>query len=204
MIQCEGQISIMDLIAPMPAADYEKPPHLLREGQAVYKVVRGDVETHIVTGETWTCGEGNRGYRLKRMGGCWDCTWNTQINQAVFTDRESAERVATRYLAENEHILASDIRATNVVAYQYEYNDRKITNFYSVLKNGNVYYHYGSMYEHIGEENEIKKFEENRRGHIGSYGYTELKDYHPKYVNMYKCQNHGTWLYATARYAFIG
>ncbi len=203
MIQCEGQLSLMDLLTPMPAADYE-PPHLLREGQTVYKVVRGDVETHIVTGETWICGEGNRGYRLKRMGGCCDCTWNIQINQVVFTDRESAERVATRYLAENEHILASDIRATNVVAYQYEYNDRKITNFYSVLENGNVYYHYGSMYEHIGKENEIKKFEENRRGHIGSYGYTELKEYHPKYANMYKCQKHGTWLYATARYEFIG
>lgn len=51
-------------------ADNE-PPHLLREGQTVYKVVRGDVETHIITGETWTCSEGNRGYRLKRMVICY-------------------------------------------------------------------------------------------------------------------------------------
>ena len=202
MIQCEGQLSLMDLLAPL-AVDNE-PPCLLREGQPIWKVVRGDVEKHIVTGETWTCGEGNRGYRLKRIGGCWDCTWNTQINKVVFADRESAESVATQYLAENEHILAQNIRATNVVAYQYEYNDSKITNFYSVLGNGNVYYHYGSMYEHIGKEKEIKKFEEDRREHIGSYGYAELKDYHPEYVNMYKCAKHGTWLYAAARYEFIG
>lgn len=202
MIQCEGQLSLMDLLSPI-AADNE-PPRLLREGQAVYKVVRGDIEIHIVTGKTWTCGEGNRGYRLKRIDGCWDSTWNTQINKVVFTDREFAESVATQYLAENEHILAQDIRATNVVAYQYEYNDRIITNFYSVLENGNVYYHYGSMFEHIGKENEIEKFEEDRREHIGSYGYIELKDYHPEYVNMYKCAKQGTWLYAAARYEFIG
>lgn len=202
MIQCDGQLNLMDLFASAVAAD--EPPVLLQEGQMVYKVVRGDVEKHIVTGESWTCSEDNRGYRLKRIGGCWDCTWNTQINKVVFLDRKSAEIVAIRYLAENEHILAQDIRAKNVVAYQYEYNDRKIINFYSVLENGNVYYHYGSMYEHIGKEKEIKKFEEDRRKYIDTYGYTELKEYRPEYVNMYKCLKHGAWLYATARYGFIG
>ena len=202
MIQCEGQMSLMDLLA--PAVVNKEPPILLSEGQTVYKVVRGDVETHVVTGETWTCNESNRGDRLKRMDGCWDCTWNTQINKVVFEDRGYAESVATRYLAENEHILAQNICATNVVAYQYEYNDRKITNFYSVLENGNVYYNYGSMYEHIGKYDEIKKFEEDRMRHIDSYGYTELKEYHPKYANMYKCKKHGAWLYAKARYEFIG
>lgn len=202
MNQCDGQMNLMDLLAPV-ATDNES-PRLLSEGQTVYKAVRGDVETHIVTGETWTCGEGNRGYRLKRMGGCWDCTWNIQINKVVFAERESAESVATQYLAENEHILARDIRATNVVAYQYEYNDRKITNFYSVLENGNVYYHYGSMFEHIGKENEIKEFEKGRKKYIDFCGYKELKDYQPEYANMYKCSKKGTWLYAAARYEFIG
>lgn len=93
MIQCEGQLSLMDLLS-LIAADNE-PPRLLREGQTVYKAVRGDVETHIVTGETWTCGEGNRGYRLKRMGGCWDCTWNIQINKVVEQLEELTEEECT-------------------------------------------------------------------------------------------------------------
>jgi hypothetical protein len=202
MIQCEGQLSLMDLLSPI-AADNE-PPRLLREGQMVYKVVRGDVETHMVTGETWTCGEGNRGYRLKRIGGCWDSTWNLQINKTVFTDLEVAKRVAEQYLAENEHILAHDIRAIRVVAYRYKYNGRGITNFYAVLKDGNVYYRYGSMYEHIGKENEIKEFEKGRKKYIDFCGYKELKDYQPEYANMYKCSKKGTWLYAAARYEFIG
>lgn len=82
MVQCAGQMSLMDLYAPLIAAN--EPPILLTEGQTLYKVVRGDIEMDIVTGETWTCGEGNRGYRLKRIGGCWDCTWNVQINKVVF------------------------------------------------------------------------------------------------------------------------
>lgn len=37
-----------------------------------------------------------------------------------------------------------------------------------------------------------------------SDGYTELEDYQPKYANMYKCSKQGSWLYAAARYEFIG
>lgn len=202
MVQCAGQMSLMDLYAPLIAAN--EPPILLTEGQTLYKVVRGDIEMDIVTGETWTCGEGNRGYRLKRISGCWDCTWNVQINKVVFSDRESAERIAAQYLAGNDHILAKDIRVTNVVAYQYEDDYRKIINFYSVLENGDIYYHYGRMYEHIGKSEEIKKFEDDRKQHLKSDGYTELEDYQPKYANMYKCSKQGSWLYAAARYEFIG
>ena len=54
------------------------------------------------------------------------------------------------------------------------------------------------------KKDEIKKFEEGRREHIDAYGYAELKDYQPEYANMYKCTKHGTWLYAAARFEFIG
>lgn len=202
MKQCEGQISLMDLITSTATKDV--PLILLAEGQTVYKVVRGDIETHIVTGETWICGGDNRGYRLKKADGCWDCTWNTQINKVVFVNLEAARRVVEQYLAENEHILARDIHAIRVVAYRYEYNRRKITNFYSVLENGNVYYCYGSMYEHIGTEAEIKEFEKKRKKFTKYRGYKELKGYQPEYANMYKCPKHGIWLYAAARYGFIG
>lgn len=201
MKQCEGQMSLADLIA--PGANNDEPPILLSEGQAVYKVVRGDVETHIVTDETWTCGEDNRGYRLKRIAGCWDCTWNTQIGKVIFADLRTARRVAEQYLAENEHVLARDIQTTEVIAYRYIYDSYEIINFYSVLKNGDVYFRYGSMYDHIGKKAEIKVFEKDRKKFIQYYGYAELKGYQPKYANMYKCSEHGAWLYATARYNFF-
>lgn len=202
MEQCYGQMSLMEFF--MSIDHKNEPPILLSEGQTVYKVVRGDIETHIVTGETWECGGGNRGYRLKRIDGCWDCTWNTQINQTVLTDLEAAKRVAELYLAKNEHILANDIHAIKVVAYSHKYNGSEIINFYATLKDGNVYYHYGSMYEHIGKKDEIKKFEEGRREYINSQEYAELENYQPEYANMYKCtKGDKEWIYAAARYEFI-
>ena len=125
MIQCEGQISIMDLLAPVIRT--AEIPCLLHEGQTVYKVVRGDVETHTVQKRTWTCGGNNRGYDLDG-----DVTWNSQIGKIIFTSREPAERVAQEYLAEYEHILAENIRATGVIAYRYEYRGREIVQSYSI------------------------------------------------------------------------
>ena len=197
--ECERQISLkdlMDLIAPV-VVDNE-PPILLSEGQTVYKVVRGDVEECIAEGRTWVCGEDNRGYDLDK-----GMAWNTQIDKVVFTDLEAAKRVAERYLAEHEHVLGKDIRATEVVAYRYMYNGLEIVNFYAVLENGDVYFRYGGMYEHIGKENEIKKFEMDRKKCVEFFGYAELKDFQPEYANMYKCAKRGAWLYAKAQYEFI-
>ena len=157
MNQCEGQISLMDLLAPV-ATDNE-PPRLLSAGQTVYKVVRGDVEECIVGERTWACGVNNRGYDLDK-----GVTWNTHIDEVVFTEREPAERMAEQYLLEHEHILGKDIRATRIVAYRYMYFDREVINFYAVLDNGDVYFCYGSMYHHIGKKDEIKKFEDIAKG----------------------------------------
>ncbi len=143
MKQCEGQISLMDLITSTATKDV--PLILLAEGQTVYKVVRGDIETHIVTGKTWTCGGDNRGYDLDG-----DVTWNSQIGKIIFTSREPAERVAQEYLAEYEHILAENIRATGVIAYRYEYRGREIVQSYSILEDGTFYFKYGSSYEYAG------------------------------------------------------
>lgn len=195
MIQCEGQMSLMDLLA-LVATDNE-PPRLLAAGQSVYKVVRGDIEECIVGERTWACGEGNRGYDLDK-----GMAWNTQINEVVFIERESAERMAAQYLLEHEHILGKDIRAARVVAYRYMHFDREVINFYAVLENGDVYFRYGSMYQHIGKIDEIEEFEKNRSEHIKSTGYEELNDFQPEYKNMYKCKS-DTWLYAEARYEYF-
>ena len=197
MKQCEGQISLMDLITSTATKDV--PLILLAEGQTVYKVVRGDIETHIVTGKTWTCGCRSR----HRWGPEWMWTWNSQIGKIIFTSREPAERVAQEYLAEYEHILAENIRATGVIAYRYEYRGREIVQSYSILEDGTFYFKYGSMYEHIGKEVEIKKFEEERQHCIERNDtYAVLENYKPQYKNMYKC-GHSSWVYAEARYEYI-
>lgn len=197
MIQCEGQMNLMDLLTPETTPN--EAPVMLTEGQKVYKVVRGDVYEHTVGGRTWNCGNNNRGYDLD-----YDTTWNTQIGRYVFTDRESADKVAAQYLEENlQHILGKDIRTTEVVAYRVCPNERDVIQWYAVLENGDIYFHYGSKYEHIGKKKEIKQFEENRKYYIGSDGYTELQDYKPEFKNMYKCDKSDAWLYAEARYNII-
>lgn len=200
-----GQISLTDLFNFMsPQVKKEEPPILLHEGQKVYKVVRGDVEEHIVTGKkSWVCGENNRGYWLKKISGCWDVTWNSSIGVNVFTDLQEANAKALEYIAENDCILSGEIKAKEVVAYKYVYDGREIRRFYAVLDDGSVYYDYGSMYAHIGTEKEIKEFEiekvDNRKRHSD---YEEITDYKPVFANMYKCK-YGTWKYAEARYQYI-
>lgn len=197
MIQCEGQMNLMDLLVPETTPN--EAPVMLTEGQKVYKVVRGDVYEHTVGGQTWNCGNNNRGYDLD-----YDTTWNTQIGRSVFNDRESADKVAAQYLEENlQHILGKDIRTTEVVAYRVCPNERDVIQWYAVLEDGDIYFHYGSKYDHIGKKTEIKQFEENRKYYIGSDGYTELQDYKPEFKNMYKCDKSDAWLYAEARYNII-
>lgn len=93
-----GQISLFGyMLTNKETAD---PPILLHECQKVYKVIRGDVEESIVTGEkSWICGENNRGYRLKRCAGGWDVTWNNSIGINTFTNLQEAKEKANNYLA---------------------------------------------------------------------------------------------------------
>lgn len=198
-----GQISLTDLLDFMsPQIKKTEAPIMLLEDQKVYKVIRGDVEEHIVTGETWTCGENNRGYRLKRISGCWDVVWNTSIGVSVFTDLSEANKKAEQYISQNECIRAEDIKSKDVVAYRYVYNGMEKTNFYAVLNDGMIYYHYGSMYEHIGTMKEIKDFEKDMYEMQKHDGFGQIRDYHPAFANMYKC-NGGQWKYAAARYQYI-
>lgn len=203
MKQIDGQISLTDLFDLMPPQTKTmEPPILLHEGQKVYKVVRGDVEECIVTGRSWVCLETDRGYTLKQIGGCWDTAWNSSIGENLFTDPKEASEKAEHYLIENDHIRADDIKAKEVFAYKYLYNDREITRFYAVLEDDTVYYKYGSMYEHIGTMKEMSEFKKDMHNDRKRDGYEEIADYLPVFANMYKCR-HNTWLYAAARYQYF-
>lgn len=203
MNQIDGQISLTDLFDLMsPQKKTMEPPILLREGQKVYKVIRGDVEECIVTGRSWVCFETNRGYTLKRLGGCWDVVWNDSIGVNLFTDLKEANEKTEKYLIENDCIRAGDIKAKEVFAYKYLYNDREIVSFYAVLEDDTVYYKYGGMYEHIGTMKEMAGFEKDMHNDRKRDGYEEIADYLPVFTNMYKCKN-DTWLYAAARYQYF-
>ena len=159
------------------------------------------MEEHIVTGETWTCGENDRGYRLKRLSGCWDVIWNSSIGLNAFTDLREANVKAQQYIEEHDCILAGDIYPQYVVAYRYLFNDREVINFYAIIDNDTVYFNYGSKYEHIGTMKEIELFEKDRNTNLKRHdGYEEMPDYQPVFANMYKCNGHDTWMYASARY----
>lgn len=204
MKDIEGQISLTDLFNFMsPQVKKEEPPILLHEGQRVYKVVRGDVEEHIVTGESWICGENERGYRLKRVAGCWDATWNRSVGVYVFTDLHEANAKAEQYISENDCILADNIIAKEVVAYKYFYDGREIISFYAILEDDTIYFHYGCIYEHIGKKEEISKFENKRNENLKQEGYEEIQDYHAVFHNMYRCKDN-EWIYAAARYQYFG
>lgn len=196
-----GQISLFGyMLTNKETAD---PPILLHEGQKVYKVIRGDVEESIVTGEkSWICGENNRGYRLKRCAGGWDVTWNNSIGINTFTNLQEAKEKANNYLAKNNCILAENIKAKEVVAYRYLYDGREIIQYYAVLDDEAVYFHYASQYRHIGKKKEIIQFEKDREKNRKREEYEEIEYYQPVFANMYKCKN-DSWIYAEAKYQYL-
>ncbi len=56
-IAMEGQLSLFDMCG-VP----EEPPVLLKEGQAVYVLKKGDIIECKASKNHWVCGEGDRGY----------------------------------------------------------------------------------------------------------------------------------------------
>lgn len=181
----------------------KEPPILLKNGQHVYKLVKAEIYECVVDEEkSWICGTNDRGYRLRVIGGCWDCTWNKEIGINCFTTLAEAEKESNKKISEYVHIKKEQILPVRTVAYQYKHFENIYTNFYCVLPDGKIYSHFGSMYEHITSKTkeEIKKFEEQRRNHIKSSDYKELSDFNPTFKTMYKCSNLSSWEYAEARY----
>lgn len=179
----------------------KEPDVLLKEGQTVYKVIRGDVEELIYIGGTWLYNEGKeRGYRLKRVAGCYDCTWNKEIGSVVFFDRKEAETVAAAYLNCHDVIRSSDIHPVNTVAYKY--GER--TAFYSELDNGCYYMKNFMTYPYlILKENGkkmLKKFMEQKE--IATEKATLLTQFSPVYENMYRIRQEYEWDYSVARQTY--
>lgn len=205
--ECTGQTSIFDFIKDLESEIK------LHPGEHVWKVLKGDIFEYEVEDWTYTCGDGDRVYGLIYIDPedpnsefhTYSRAWNSALGESIFKSIEDAKKKAAENLNKYEHILAADINPKRVVAYEIIANGYTSKAWYAELDDNLFYFNYGSMYYHIGPEEEIKEF--NRK--ISSYkeltkyrSTRELKDFKPKFENMYKC-NHDKWLYAGARYGYI-
>lgn len=198
---CDGQMNLFEWLHQQAMPLQEESPILLHPGDKVYLVVRGDIEEQTVLDRTWELSGGDRGYDLDH----WQ-TWNSKIGKTTFTSFEDAEKAANEYIAANANdvILAKDIKSVKVVAYSYAGYEDDVIDYYAILESGNIYYNYGCLYEHIGTDIEIKKFEENMANNIKNHkDINILEDYKPTFKNMYKVDKKDNWLYAAARYQYF-
>lgn len=185
----------------------EEPPILLSKGQAVYLVNKADVIKCTVSDDenSWICGENNRGYRLIRDTGGYDCTWNDRIlGKEAFTDYESAKQKADEYLKSHDGIiLAGDIKPICTIAYSYirDCDNREMTVFYCDLGDDMYYIKEFMTYHHIIKgKKAINKFMEQQEFQYDSP--KEIDGFVPNFKNMYKCTEQSDWDYAECEYTY--
>ena len=204
-----GQISLFDMPNFMGFREYvHEPPIILKAGQMVFKVIKGDVEPFIVLDETWICeNKGKeRGYRLQRPdGGAYNVTWNSAIGTTCFYDNETAYNVAEDFLKGADVIRAEDIKPVKTVAYSYirACDNREMISFYSELDNGMVYIKEFMTYHHVvvaGKKTKaIKRFMDQTE-----FKHNDVKmiDYKPVFKNMYRIRQKYDWDYAEAGHSY--
>lgn len=183
-----------------------EPPKLLKEGQTVFLVVKGDVEQYIVLNETWICNNNNRGYRLQHPNYCtYNCTWNEEIGKSCFIELDTARNVAEAYLNGKDVVMAETINSIKTVAYSYirKCDEREMIAFYSELDNGMLYmkefFSYDYMVEKSKTKQAIKRFKDQRE-----FAYCDVKqiNYVPAFKNMYRIRQTHNWDYAEARHSY--
>lgn len=199
MEQLKGQMSLFDIFK----EENNESPVLLSPGQLVYLVIRGDVETYKVSEHSWDLWEGkDRGYDLLGIdGNSHNTTWNRNINEDTFLSHYDAVAKASDYINSNDCILSDDMYIKKLVAYKHTYLEKEIVEWYAILDNDMVYFHYGCMYDHISSINEIAAFE--KKVHENNYNIEEIFDYKPKFKNMYRCCKDCKWMYASAHYQYM-
>lgn len=199
----DGQIDMFSYLKAQEPVT--KPPVLLKAGQEVFLVVKGDVVPYIVLDETWTY-EGERGYRLQKPNnGCYNATWNKAIGVTCFVNLESACEVAETYLKGRDVIRAEDINPIKTVAYSYTRacDNKEMIAFYSELNNGMVYIREFMTYHHIVEAGKkakaIKQFMEQQEFKHNDVNQIE---YEPVFKNMYRIRQKYDWDYAEAEHSY--
>lgn len=198
----DGQIDMLSYLKSLEPGT--EPPVLLKEGQEVFLVVKGDVIPYTVLSETWTY-DGERGYRLQKKSGIYNCTWNKSIGLTCFKNYEPAHEAAEAYLKGKDIIMAENIKPIKTVAYSYirKCDNREMIAFYSELDNGMVYIKEFMTYHHIVEAGKkgkaIKQFMDQQE-----FKYNDVKqiEYEPVFKNMYRIRQKYDWDYVEAEHSY--
>ena len=184
----DGQISIFDILSSEEREESHVPQIMLKEGDVVYKVLKGDVCQYTVTGEnSWLFGTDNRGYRLVDKDGIYNVTSNSKLGVDCFRLESDARQIAEQYLDTHDVICAKDIQHGDVIAYSYirDLDGREMTAFYTDIGNGLLYMKEFMSYHYIVENTpkNIRHFMEQQefsRPGVHKVNFT------PSFKNMYR------------------
>lgn len=184
------------------------PPILLKPGDVIYHVEKGDMIPYVVDSElTWVShrdGRDIRCYRLfNELNGCYGVTNNELLGESDFRDLEDAKEKAQAFIDAHQVIRAEDIYPISIEAYQYvrKFDQRTMTAFWCELPGGKAYVREFHTYAHIisSTKNTHKAFMDD----VSKVeNLTEVADYEPKFKNMYRCNGQTDWLYAESGYTF--
>ena len=189
----DGQISIFDILSSEDREESHVPQIILKEGDVVYKVLKGDVCQYTVTGEnSWLFGTDNRGYRLVDKDGIYNVTSNSKLGVDCFHLESDARQIAEQYLDTHDVICAKDIQHGDVIAYSYirDLDGREMTAFYTDIGNGLLYMKEFMSYHYIVENTpkNIRHFMEQQefsRPGVHKVNFT------PSFKNMYRSKEPG-------------
>lgn len=204
-----GQIDLWSFFNTIAPQKNGEPPILLKEGNHIYKVVKGDVREFVVEHHSFICGDNkdNRGYFLTEINNvnCHDTVWNSDIEKTIFFNKEKAEKKAEEYLKSHDVVLVKDMNILDTVAFSYirACDEREMIAFYCELDNGMLYMKefmtYASLHlkEHKGRA--IKKFME--QDEFKYYNPRQIQ-YVPKLKNMYRIKTKYDWDYSEASHSY--
>lgn len=196
----EGQMTLFEYEENL---NYKEPPMLLKKGQVVFMIQKGDVERGQILEENWLCGDRkcDRGYRVLKESGSYDVVSNSKIGQDVFVEEGAAKTISEKFLAEHTVIRAENIIVREVVAYSYirDVDNRKMTAFYCDIGNELLYMKDFMTFHHIMRNcnKTIKEFMKEIDEMKGLGVDVERIEYQPNPKNMYLCRG-GNWLYTEA------
>lgn len=213
---CDGQLSIFDILTEQDNIDESlvktEKPLLLKIGQPVYRVVRGEILAYQFKGKYWTLerdGKMVTYYQIEDAKGFYNSFAEYLLGDSYFTDVDDALKKAIAYSeAYFDDILViepNDIIKTAAFSYIRKCDGRKIIAFISELKNGLLYMKDFYTHYHIKD----MKFDKALKQLTSSFRLTDVEEtsmvreidgFVPEIKTMYRCEEGKDWLFAEAGY----
>ena len=208
------QLSLFELfnenmLGPTPFPVEEPTPHLLKDGQSVWVVRRGEVFFYKVVGQPYMCEDKTWRYHAKNE--CWTNFSENEIGLSVFTEESVANELAEIYLTYSDVIRKEDIKPIEVKAYHFirSCDEREMVAFYAILPDGKAYIKNFYTYHHIIDYGSVDKAKKKlEKDFLNNQGFRcenaeELLNpmEHIEFHNMYPCREDVDWDYADEGYS---